>query len=118
MINVVIVDDDEDSLQLMSQYLKLKDVNIVGEAKDGKSAVELYSEKKPDLIITDMKMPEYDGVYVIKEVKKIDPNAKIIVVTAYQEYEFDKNAVFATLIKPYNVDELLAKIDDVKKLLI
>ena len=118
MNNVIIVDDDEDSLQLMSQFLKVKGVNVIGEAKGGKEAVEMYKELKPDMIITDMKMPDYDGVYVINEIKKFDPKAKIIVVTAYQEYDFDKNTVSATLFKPYNVDDLLTKIKEVEDLLV
>ena len=118
MIKVIIVDDDEDSLKLMSQFLKLKKVNVIGEARGGKEAVELYKELKPDVIVTDMKMPDYDGVYVINEVKKFDPNAKIIVVTAYQEYKFDRNEVFATLIKPYNVEDLLEQIKKIENLLV
>ena len=118
MIKVIIGEDDEDSLQLMSQFLKLKDVNVIGEARGGKEAVELYNELKPDVIVTDMKMPEYDGAYVINEVKKIDPKARIIIVTAYPEYGFDEKSVFATLIKPYNVEDLLDKIKEVEKLLV
>lgn len=118
MINVIIVDDDEDSLQLMSQFLKLKGINVIAEAKDGKTAVEQYQELKPDVIITDMNMPEFDGSYVINEIKKFDPKAKIIVVTAFQEYKFDKNQVFATLTKPYDVDELLTKINELNDLVI
>jgi YesN/AraC family two-component response regulator len=118
MIKVIVVDDDEDSLQLISQYLKIKEINVIGEASGGKEAVELYKELKPDVIVTDMKMPEYDGVYVINEIKKFDPDAKIIVVTAYQKYKFDRDAVFATLIKPYDVDKLIAKIKQSDNLLI
>ena len=58
-----------------------------------------------------MKMPEYDGVYVINKIIEFDPGAKIIVVTAYQEYNFDKKKVFSTLIKPYNVEEQLRFIE-------
>ncbi len=118
MINVIIVDDDEDSLQVMSQYLKVKGINVIGEAREGKTAVELYKELKPDIIITDMKMPEYDGNYVINHVIEFDPGAKIIVVTAYQEYDFDKSKVFSTLMKPYNVEELLLKIKQIEDLLV
>jgi len=117
-VKVVIVDDDVDSLKVMSQFLKLKGVDVLGEARDGKKAVELYRELKPDVIITDMKMPDYDGVFVINEIKKFDPKAKIIVVTAYQEYEFDRNKVFSTLLKPYKVDELVAKIKEAENLLV
>ena len=118
MVSVIVVDDDPDSVRIMSQYLRLKGVDVLGEGKEGKEGVELYKELKPDIIITDMKMPEYDGVYVINEVIKIDPGAKIIVVTAYQEYNFDKKSVFSTLIKPYNVEELLLKIRQIEELLI
>ena len=111
MIRAILVDDDKDSLQLMTQFLRIKGIDVVGEAKDGKEGVELYKELKPDVIVTDMKMPQFDGAYVIKEIKKFDPKAKIIVVTAYQEYKFDKSAVFATLIKPYKIEELLNKIN-------
>ena len=118
MINVLIVDDDEDSLELMSQYLKLKNISIIGEARDGKIAVEMYKELKPDLIITDMKMPEYDGNYVINGIKKLDPNGKIIVVTAYQEYKFNRDDVSAVLIKPYKIEELIQRIREIEDLLI
>ena len=118
MIKVLIVDDDEDSLELMAQFLKLKDISIVGEAKDGKTAVEMYKELKPDLIITDMKMPEYDGNYVINEIKKLDPNGKIIVVTAYQEYKFNQDNVSAVLIKPYKIEELVLRIREIEDLLV
>lgn len=118
VVKVIIVDDDEDSLQLMAQYLKLKGVEIIGEAREGKTAVELYKKLKPNLIITDMKMPEYDGTYVINKIIEFDPGAQIIVVTAYQEYNFDKKKVFSTLIKPYNVDELLLKIRQIEELLV
>jgi YesN/AraC family two-component response regulator len=115
MVSVIVVDDDPDSVKIMSQYLKIKDVKVIGEASGGKEAVELYKELKPDVIVTDMKMPEYDGVYVINEIKKFDPDAKIIVVTAYQEYKFDRDAVFATLIKPYKIEDLMNQIKATQK---
>ena len=118
MVSVIVVDDDQDSVNIMSQYLKIKGVEVLGEGKDGKEAVELYKELKPDVIVTDMKMPEYDGVYVINEVRKMDPKARIIIVTAYPEYGFDEESVFATLIKPYNVEELIEKIKEIEKLLV
>ena len=112
MVSVIVIDDDDDSLQLMSQFLTLKGVNVVGKARGGKEGVELYKELKPDIIITDMKMPEYDGVYVINEIIKFDPAAKIIVVTAYQEYKFKRDDVLAVLIKPYKIEELLKEIKE------
>lgn len=113
MVSVIVVDDDPDSVKIMSQYLKIKGIEVLGEGKDGKEAVDLYQELKPDLVITDMKMPEYDGVYAINEIKKVDPNAKIIIVTAYPEYKFDRNDVLSVLIKPYKIEELMNIINEI-----
>ena len=113
MVSVIVVDDDIDSVNIMKQYLEIKGIEVIGEGNDGKEAVELFKELKPDVVITDMRMPEYDGVYALKEIKKIDPNAKIIVVTAYHDYQFDKDEVLAVLFKPYKIEELLNKIKEV-----
>lgn len=61
MARVIVVDDDPDTVEVFSEYLKLKGIDIVGTGSDGKEAVDLYQEFKPDIIILDMKMPEYDG---------------------------------------------------------
>ena len=114
MINVIIVDDDEDSLELMSQFLKLKNINVIGEAKDGKIAVEMYKESKPDLIITDMKMPEYDGKYAIDMIKKEDPKARIIVVTGYSNHKTEELDIDAIFFKPYDVDKIIYAIKQIQ----
>ena len=60
-----------------------------------------------------MKMPKYDGAYAIKKIKDEDPNAKIIVLTAYTEYDFDVNEVTAVLEKPYRVKDVLEVIEKI-----
>jgi len=70
-------------------------------------ALNLYVQEKPDFVILDMKMPEYDGPYAINKIKEIDPKAKIIAVTAYTDYQFKAGDVLASLKKPYEISELL-----------
>ena len=55
---------------------------IVGEARNGKEAVERYAELRPLAMTIDLVMPEYDGIYALREIIALDPNAKIIVVSA------------------------------------
>ena len=55
---------------------------VVGEAADGEEAVQLYQELRPDLVTMDITMPKMDGITAIREIRKIDPRAKIIVCSA------------------------------------
>jgi YesN/AraC family two-component response regulator len=68
----------------MREILKimLRDYKII-EASNGKEAVELYKKEKPDLVLMDIMMPVMSGIDAVKEIKKIDPNAKIVAITAY-----------------------------------
>ena len=108
MTNVVIIDDDHDTVQIFSQLLTLKGVNVIGKGYNGKEAVALYRELKPDVLITDLKMPEFDGIFAINGIKSEFPDAKIIVVTGFsEEYGDVKNKVSAVLTKPYEINDVL-----------
>jgi len=107
MPRVIVIDDDKDSVETLSALLQQKGVDVVGMGFDGKDALDLYVQEKPDFVILDMKMPEYDGPYAINKIKEIDPNAKIIAVTAYTDYQFKTGDVLASLKKPYEISELL-----------
>ncbi len=104
---VIVIDDDKDSVETLSALLQQKGVDVVGMGFDGKDALDLYLQEKPDFVILDMKMPEYDGPYAINKIKEIDPNAKIFAVTAYTDYQFKAGDVLASLKKPYEISELL-----------
>lgn len=58
---------------------------IVGEARNGKEAVERYAELRPMAMTIDLVMPEYDGIYALRQIIALDPNAKIVVVSAGQK---------------------------------
>ena len=114
MTSAIVIDDDADSVYVISEYLQLKGISILGSGTNGKEAVELYKEHKPDIVILDMKMAEFDGKYAIENIKKDFPDAKIIVITAYgDDYDFSEFKVSAILEKPYHVSDLLKKIQEV-----
>lgn len=107
MITAMIVDDDMDAVDSVSEILSLEGIQVVAKCYNGKEGFELYKKHKPDFVILDMKMPEYDGIYAMTNIKKYDPFAKIVVVTGYTDYNFDKKEVEAVLTKPYDVEKLL-----------
>lgn len=111
MTRVIVVDDDYDSVRTLSTLLEIKGVSVEGKGYDGKEAVELYKDLRPDAVLLDMMMPEYDGKYAIKNLKKEDKDVKIVVLTAYkQNYEFEENEVAAVFDKPYKISEVIEAI--------
>ena len=111
MTSVIIVDDQLSIVKLCVDFLKSHGLDVLGVGYDGKDAVELYKRLKPDVVVMDMNMPKYDGRYAINEIKKINPNAKIIVCSGdVDDCELIKNQVSNILIKPHINNELLKAI--------
>ncbi len=69
------------------------DMKVVGEARNGKAALEIYQKQKPDLILTDIKMPVMDGLEMIAEIRKSDKHAKIVIFTCHQEFDLLHEAI-------------------------
>jgi two-component system chemotaxis response regulator CheY len=65
---------------------------IVAEARNGKEAVERYAEHRPNAVTIDLVMPEYDGIYALREIIALDPNAKVVVVSAIGQKNILKDA--------------------------
>jgi two-component system chemotaxis response regulator CheY len=103
--SVLIVDDAIFMRMLLKEILKKNGYNVVGEAEDGVSAVNKYQELKPDLVTMDITMPEMDGISALKEIKKIDANAKIIMCSAIGQQAVVINAIQAGaqdfIVKPF-----------------
>ena len=67
---------------MIKDILTKNGYNVVGEAETGVKAVEKYLELKPDLTLMDITMPEMDGITALKEIKKLDQQAKVIICSA------------------------------------
>ena len=78
----VVIDDDPDAVDLFSDYLENKGVEVVGKGHDGSEGFELFKKLNPDIIFLDVIMPKYDGFYTLKKIREINSNAKVIMVTA------------------------------------
>ena len=117
-IEVLVIDDDFDTVELFSEFLMIKGISVVGVGYNGKEAVELYQKLKPDIVFLDIMMPHYDGFYALDGIRKIDPRAKLIMITA----DLTANTAnrleelqVPVVYKPYEIDAVIAVIESVIK---
>ncbi len=102
---ILIVDDAAFMRMLLKDIVTKAGFEVVGEASNGKEAVEKYKELKPDVVTMDITMPEMNGIEAVKEIKKIDPNANIIMVSAMGQQAMVIEAIQAGakdfIVKPF-----------------
>src|SRR5215470_2008904 len=83
-IRILIADDHSVVREGLVSLVKRKsDMTVVAEASNGREAVDLWKENRPDVALIDLRMPELDGVGAIKEIRELDPNAHIVVLTTF-----------------------------------
>lgn len=85
---ILIVEDAEYMREMLGEILDQRKYEIVGTAVNGLEAIKKYEELKPDLVTMDLMMEKMDGIKAIKEIKKRDPNAIILVISALGAKEY------------------------------
>jgi two-component system chemotaxis response regulator CheY len=118
-MRVLIVDDAMFMRRMLSDILEKGGHTVCGEASSGKEAVERYQELKPDLVTMDIIMPDMSGIEAVKEIKKADSEAKILMVSAMGQQALVLEAVQAGaldyVVKPFQPSRVLESIDRVFK---
>ena len=79
---ILVVDDDEDILELIERHLSNRGYEVLT-AYDGEQAISLIDQLKFDLVITDLKMPKFDGIEVLRKAKEKDPNIEVVILTGH-----------------------------------
>ena len=97
MVNCILIDDDQDIVDVFSELLHVIDMDILATGNDGKDAVELYKKHKPDLVLTGLQMPRYDGYYAVENIKDVDSTAKFIIISG------DLNVRNSPLLNLFNI---------------
>lgn len=121
MIRVIIADDEVKVCQLICGLIDWKsvDMEIVGVAHNGIEALELIKNLQPDLMITDIRMPGYDGLEIIKRGKQIKKDIDFIIISGYSHFEYAQSAikygVSDYLLKPINKKELLNTLNKIRE---
>lgn len=110
---VMIVDDAKFMRRKLRSILENCNFKVAGEAEDGMQAVKMYSDLKPDVVTMDITMPVVDGVTALKAIKKVDPEAKVIMISALGQKEKVRDSIVAGakdfIVKPF-VAEKVAEI--------
>ncbi|HJT09718.1 MAG TPA: response regulator [Candidatus Nitrosotalea sp.] len=110
MITCIVVDDDVNTTKVFSDILELMGLHVLGRGFSGSEAVCLYKQYQPNVVFIDLAMPKTDGFYAINKIRKIDPAAKIVAVTANLTVETDQQLdelqINSIIYKPFNLDEI------------
>jgi NarL family two-component system response regulator LiaR len=117
MIRVMLVDDHNVVRSGLATFLRAyEDLELVAEAKNGREAVNLCREKKPDVILMDLMMPEMDGIAATRAILADSPEIKIIAMTSFEDEQLVQGVLAAGaisyLIKNVTSDELAKAIRD------
>jgi len=110
MLKIMIVDDAQFLRLRIANLLTKQGYNIV-EAKDGEQAIETYRMAHPDAVLMDITMPRKDGLSALAEIRKLDPRAKVIMLSALGQQSMILEALKAGatdfLVKPYNSERIV-----------
>lgn len=114
MATILVVDDAAFMRSRCAKFLREHGYDVV-EAENGAVALERYKESKPDGVLMDITMPVMDGLEALKELKKIDPNVRVAMVTAMGQQsiimEAIKNGAKDYVVKPFEKDRVIAAVE-------
>ena len=125
-LKVMIVDDEFPIRKWFSRAIKnLPDIKVdfAGAASNGEEALQIFREKRPDVVFTDIKMPIMDGLSLLRQIKKERPETDVIIITSYDEFAYAKEAIaqdaydyiLKTEANPRMLSDLLQKIQGDRK---
>ncbi|TET11318.1 response regulator [Candidatus Aerophobetes bacterium] len=112
--NILVVNDEQAIRQILANMLKDRGYNIFM-AEDGYKAIEKVKEISFAITFLDMRMPGIDGVQTLKEIKKISPQTKVIMMTGYPDKNLEKEAIkqgaYTVIYKPFDRKKVMAIVE-------
>jgi two-component system chemotaxis response regulator CheY len=116
-MKILVVDDSALSRRILNKILSAENRQII-EAENGLSAIEKFTIENPEVVFLDLNMPDIPGIEVLKSIKEIDSNAKVIVATAdlqdiTKKIVMDMGA-YCVINKPFDENEIIRVINEIK----
>lgn len=112
---ILVVDDAAFMRMMIKDILTKHGYEVIGEAENGLKAVQMYKEHRPDLVTMDITMPEMDGIQAVKEIKKLDPGAKVIMCSAMGQQMMVMEAIQAGardfIVKPFQQERVIQAVE-------
>jgi len=106
----VLIVDDQNGIRVLLMEVFNSEGYRTFQASNGKMALEIVKNESPDLVLLDMKIPGMDGLEILKRIKEINRNIKVIMMTAYGELDMIKEATelgaLMHFTKPFDIDEM------------
>lgn len=113
-LSLLYVEDDNDIREELAEFLRPR-VKELLLAENGRKGLEVYKKHKPHLVVTDIKMPEMNGLEMAREIRRVERNSLILITTAYKDTEFFLEAidlgVNQFVLKPIILERLMKSID-------
>lgn len=111
LARIMIADDSELVRNTLKEMLEIGKHQVISEAVDGIDTLEKFNSVKPDVLFLDIAMPKKDGMETLIQIMKINPDAKVIMITAHYDMELIENCIkigaLAYISKPFNMDDIL-----------
>jgi two-component system response regulator YesN len=123
MLKLFIVDDEPDTREGLRYYFDWKNygIEVIGEADDGSAAIPIILQEKPDIVLSDVRMTDMDGIEMAKHIRSSNENVKIVFISGYDDIGYIKSALKVDaidyILKPVDLNELAAVIEKVIKLI-
>lgn len=121
MYRLMVFDDEQIVIESVKHIVnnEIKNIQVTQTARSGREAIEKARNERPDIILTDIKMPGINGLEAVKEIKKIHNNIKFVVVSVYEYFEYAKQAVELGVIdyltKPVNKARLIDTLERITR---
>ena len=116
MIKLIIVDDERVTRESLRDYIPWAELGIesVLTARNGTEALTLFESNRPNIVLTDIRMPKMDGIQLAERLREIEPRCKIVFLSGYADKEYLKRAIqlqaTSYVEKPIDREDLLVKI--------
>jgi two-component system chemotaxis response regulator CheY len=120
MKRVLVVDDAAFMRMAIKNILQKNNYEVVGEAENGLEGVKKYLELKPDLVTMDITMPEMTGLDALKQIKKIDSGAKVVMVSAMGQESMVRDSIIhgakSFIVKPFKEEHVVQTVSKILEL--
>jgi two-component system response regulator (stage 0 sporulation protein F) len=114
MGNKILIVDDQYGIRILLNEVFQREGYTTYQAANGMQALEIVRKHRPDLVLLDMKIPGMDGIEILKRLKEIDPDIKVIIMTAYGELDMIQETkelgAIMHFAKPFDIDDLRAAV--------
>lgn len=115
-MDIIIVDDDHLVVNSLKTIVEASGINVLGLGHSGADAIQLFKDLQPDLVLMDIRMADISGIKATREILKIDPKAKILLITTFQDDEYISQALSLGCrgyILKQNIDSIIPSINAV-----